>query len=260
MDTRKVPDNIPRDEVYDNQELGVFFLVFSPNLPPFNDIRVRKAFALSVNRQKFFDKFGLTISGGGLIPPGMPGHSPDIGLPFDVDLAHRLMTEAGYPEGQGFPAVKALAPPGATTRLAELTDQWRDYLGVEIAIEEVDPGELTEWKHDHSTTTLVLNGWLADYPDPDNFLRQSDALSQLHRLGWQDANYDRLVEEASRTPDRVKRMAIYRQADRQLVTEQALVLPLFYFVTTELVKPWVKKPRSNLLGFIHFQNIIIDKH
>ncbi len=256
----KVPDYIPREDVYTNQQLGGNFLVFPPISPPFDDVRVRKAFALSLNRQKIFDRFCQTIAGGGLVPPGMPGHSPDIGLPFDVGLARQLMVEAGYPEGKSFPAIKGLVPRGDTEREAELTCQWRDSLGVEISFEEVDPGMLTDWKEEHNTNTPFVSGWLADYPDPDNFLRQSDALSQLHRLGWQDAAYDRMVEEASRTPDRAKRMAMYRQLDRMLVAEQALVLPLSYFVLTELVKPWVKKQRLNLLGYSKFQEIIIHEH
>jgi ABC-type oligopeptide transport system substrate-binding subunit/class 3 adenylate cyclase len=255
----ELPDHFPQEDSYETQALGVGFLVFPLTTPPFDDLRVRKAFALSLNRQGFFDQFGLAIVRGGLVPPGMPGHSPDIGLPFDVDLARRLMVEAGYPEGKGFPAVKGLAP-GARARLAELTRQWRESLGVEISFEVVDPGALTEWKQEHSADAVVLNGWTADYPDPNNFLRQSDAISQLHRLGWQDANFDRVVEEASRTPDRAKRMAMYRQADRLLVAEQVLVLPLFYSVESELVKPWVKKQRSNLLGYVRFQQIIINEH
>ncbi|MGA2489242.1 MAG: ABC transporter substrate-binding protein, partial [Anaerolineales bacterium] len=257
---RKAPDNIPREEFNENQELGIFFLVFPPTMPPFNDLRVRKAFACSVNRQKFFDLFGLPMVRGGLVPPGMPGYSPDIGLPYDVDLARSLMAEAGYPGGKGFPAVKGLAPRIVISRLAELKYQWGDALGVEISFEQVEPGELTDWKQEHSKNTLVLNGWQADYPDPDNFLRQSDALSQLHRLGWQDAAYDRLVEQAGRTPDRAKRMTMYRQADRLLVSEQVLVLPLFYNWESELVKPWVKKERLNLLGYVQFHKIIIDEH
>ncbi len=256
----KVPDAIPREELYETQELGIFFLVFPSITAPFNDVRVRKAFALSFDRQRFFDQFSQPIARGGLVPPGMPGHSPDIGLPLDVDQAQRLMVEAGYPGGKGFPVVKGIAPRGSGARLAELTRQWRDSLGVEISFTEVDPGELTVWKKEDGCKLLVINGWLADYPDPDNFLRHSDAISQLHALGWQDAAYDRLVEQASRTPDRAKRMAMYRQADRLLVAEQALVLPLFYFVENELVKPWVKKQRLNLLGFCQFQKIIIDEH
>ena len=255
----KAPDNIPREEIEETQELHTFFLVFPSITAPFNDVRVRKAFACSLNRQRFFDQFGLPIGRGGLVPPGMPGHSPDIGLPFDVELARRLMAEAGYPGGKGFPVVKGLAP-GGKERLDELTCQWREALGVETSFEQVGPGGLTEWKPDHSTDILVLNGWLADFPDPDNFLRQSDAITQLHRLGWQDPTYDRLVEQASRTSDRPKRMAMYRQADRQLVAEQTLVLPLFYPGGINLVKPWVKKQPINLLGYVLFHEIIIGEH
>ncbi|MGA2490040.1 MAG: ABC transporter substrate-binding protein, partial [Anaerolineales bacterium] len=256
----KIPENIPREEFNENQELSVFYLVFPPTMPPFNDLRVRKAFACSLSRQKLFDQLGLPMVRGGLVPPGMPGYSPDIGLPYDVDLARSLMAEAGYPEGKGFPAVKGLAPRIGTARLDELACQWRDSLGVAISIEQVDPAELTEWKQEHNKNTLILNGWQADYPDPDNFLRQSGALYLLHRLGWKDAAYDRLVEQAGRTPDRAKRMAMYRQADRLLVSEQVLVLPLFYNWESELVKPWVKKQRLNLLGYVQFHKIIIDEH
>jgi ABC-type oligopeptide transport system substrate-binding subunit/class 3 adenylate cyclase len=257
--TGKVPDDIPREEINETQELNVFFLVFPSITAPFNDVRVRKAFAYSLNRQKFLDRFDLQIARGGLVPPGMPGHSPDIGLPYDVELARRLMVEAGYPEGKGFPEVKGIAP-GGPERLTELTSQWRDALGVEISFEQVDPAELSVWKKEQSNNIIILNGWLADYPDPDNFMRQSDAIAQLHRLGWQDAAYDRLVEQASRTPDRAKRMTMYRQADRLLVAEQTLALPLFYNWGMELVKPWLKKPRSNLLGYVQFHKMIIEEH
>jgi oligopeptide transport system substrate-binding protein len=109
---------------------------------------------------------------------------------------------------------------------------------------------------------MMINGWLADYPDPDNFLRYSDIFTRLHFLGWRDEDYDRLVEEASRTMDRAKRMAMYRQADRKLVEEQALVLPISYGFghAMQLVKPWVKNFRLNLLGNFLIQVIIVGAH
>ncbi len=257
---RKVPEGIPREEIHENQILGVSFLVFSPNEAPFNDVRVRKAFGLSFNRERFLDQFGVPICRGGLVPPGMPGHSPDINLPYDVALALRLMSEAGYPGGQGFPAVKGIGPRGGAARFAEVVHQWREALGVEIVLAETDLGDLTGWKKEHVAHKLVVNGWQADYPDPDNFLRQSDAISQLQRLGWQDAAYDRLVEEASRTPDRAKRLAMYRQADRLLVAEQALVLPIFYSREINIFRPSVKNYRGNLLGIINLHKLIVFDH
>ena len=256
--SRKVPGVVPREEIHENQLLSVYFLVFSPCEAPFNDVRVRKAFGLSFNRQGFFDQFGIPICRGGLVPPGMPGHSPDINLPYDVTLACTLMSEAGYPGGEGFPAVKGIGPRGGASRFTELVRQWREALRVEIVLEETALGNLTGWKKENAFHLFVVNGWQADYPDPDNFLRKSDAIIQLKRLGWHDPAYDRLVEEASRTPDRAKRLAMYRQADHLLVAEQALVLPIYYSLEHNLIKPWVKNYRENLLGLLYLHKLIVQ--
>jgi ABC-type oligopeptide transport system substrate-binding subunit/class 3 adenylate cyclase len=245
----KVPDNIPKKELSKTGEnLGLTFLVFPLKIPPFDDVRVRKAFALSLDRQIAFEKSGIPVARGGFIPPGMPGHSPDIGLPFDIPLARRLLAEAGYPEGHGFPGVKGITTSYWDMKLGKEMCQWRDTLGVEVFFEEMEPLEMDKRVKEHVTYPLVITGWFAGSPDPDEFLRQSDGISMLHDLGWQDPAYDRLVEQASRTPDRAKRLAMYRQADRLLVSEQAVLLPLFYFGQgLELIKPWVKKAREAAL-------------
>jgi len=243
LEMEKIPDNIPEKELSKTGEnLGLTFLVFPLKIPPFDDVRVRKAFGLSLDRQIAFEKSGIPIARGGFVPPGMPGHSPDIGLSFDVPQARRLLAEAGYPEGHGFPAVKGITTSYWDMRLGKEMCQWRDTLGVQVFFEEMAPLEVVNCVKEHVNFPLVITGWFADYPDPDNFLRQSGGISFLNDLGWQDPTYDRLVEQASRTPDRAKRLAMYRQADRLLVSEQAVILPLFYFGQgLELIKPWVKK-------------------
>ena len=105
-----------------------------------------------------------------------------------------------------------------------------------------------------------MNGWQADYPDPDNFLHESDPITQLKRFGWDDLPYDHLVEEAARTSDRAKRLSMYRQADRYLVAEQALVLPISYSIGWAAIKPWVKNFRENLLGVFQLHSLIIQDH
>ncbi len=256
----EIPARILPEERSELQSLGVYFLVFSPTEAPFNDVRVRKAFGLAFDRQFFFERFKMPISRGGLVPPGMPGHSPGIGLPYDVTLARKLMAEAGYPGGKGFPVVRGLIPRGAADRFAHLTQQWREALGVEVEPIEAVPEQLSSWKRDNLSPQMVLNGWQVDYPDPDDILWKSEVITQLNRLGWHDPAYDRLVEQAARTSDRAKRLAMYRQADRLLVSDQALALPLFYFQERSLFKPWVKNYRKNLLGMLYLHKLIIQEH
>ncbi len=105
-------------------------------------------------------------------------------------------------------------------------------------------------------------GWLADYPDPDNFLHHSSIISTLRIQGWQDEAYDRLVEEAARANDRAKRMALYRQADHWLVSEQALVLPIAYGSNQQIrvAKTWVSNFKPSLLDHLNYQDIVLEEH
>ncbi len=261
MDIRSdIPDSLPQEEIRSSQGLGTFFMVINPTSPPFNDPRVRKALGMALDRLRMFELYDIPVARGGLVPPGMPGHSLEISPPYDVEGARRLLAEAGYPGGQGFPVIKGVAPDGRPKAVEELTGQWRTNLGIEIVFELIDPREMSERQNGKITTQLVINGWDADYPDPDNFLRRSTAITLLHHLGWQDKNYDKLMEVAARTSDRAKRMAMYRQADRLLIADQALVLLIGYKSGAIMVKPWVKNFSLSRQGSFDIRNLIIDDH
>jgi oligopeptide transport system substrate-binding protein len=257
-----IPNDLPKEQVDEGQGLRVTFLIFAPQTPPMDDLRVRKALGHAFDRQKYHQLFHAGIASGGLVPPGMPGHSPNIGLPYDVALGRKLLAETGYPGGKGFPVLTMLFPQSGLNYAEELRHQWRENLGVEVALVETNARGLDDWEKIQVTTPMMCNGWLADYPDPNNFLRQSDIITRLHYLGWRDVDYDRLVEEAARTSDRAKRMAMYRQADKRLVEEQALVLPISYGTGhgVRLVKPWMKNFKPNLLGHLMLQDVILEEH
>ncbi len=92
-------------------------------------------------------------------------------------------------------------------------------------------------------------------------MRDFGGIDQLHYWGWRDDDYDRLVEIAAQTIDRSKRLALYRKADFQLVSEQAHVLPVDYYgAGIFLVKPWVKNFYRNAIGTIDIKDIIIEPH
>jgi oligopeptide transport system substrate-binding protein len=258
----QISDAIPKQEIILSPELAVVYLVLTPLAKPMDNLSVRKALAHTLDRQGLYEKCRLPVALGGLVPPGMPGHSPEIGLPYDPELGRRLLAEAGYPAGRGFPKLTIMGPIVVAEYIAELKRSWRENLGLEFNFIQKEPGGLDDWEQVRTARPMMINGWIADYPDPDNFLRQSDIITRLNYLGWQDADYDRLVQEAARTSNRAKRMAMYRQADRWLVQDQALVLPILYGSkqAVNLVKPWVKSRDPKLFGRVLLKDFIIDEH
>ncbi len=234
------------------------YLAFDVNRAPFDDVRVRRAFTLATDRETLAEQVlqGYVAPAlGGLLPHGMPGHSPDIGLPYDPERARRLLVEAGYPGGRGFPAVNALAFDAVEARVAYLTSQWRDILGVQVT------WQAPKWttfvhKLKSEPNHLVYAMWVADYPDPDNFLRVSRAEIWP---GWRDARYERLVTEAGRAMDQEERMRLYRQADAILVAE-APIMPLTYEREHLLVKPWVRHYPLTANKAVFWKDVVIEPY
>ncbi|NIN63611.1 MAG: hypothetical protein GTO63_02615, partial [Anaerolineae bacterium] len=152
--------------------LATIFVAFDVSRPPFDDVRVRQAFVLATDRETLGDVIwrGYVFPAtGGLIPPGMPGHSVEIGLPYDPQQARRLLAEAGYPDGRGFHVAEALTPHEREPLSKHLRAQWQENLGVEITWQAMDYAAFGE-RVCREPPSMSLARWVADYPDPDNFL------------------------------------------------------------------------------------------
>jgi len=234
--------------------LDTWYLILSPQ-PPLDDLHLRRAIAMAIDRQSLAEFLGACPATGGLIPPGMPGHTPGLALPYDPEQARRQLAEAGYPEAGGLPPLRVqyyMPKIGAA-----VAQSLREALAVEVDLHLIVPANLLE---DVGGSQLLLDGWLADLPDPDNFLRHSTVLPVLRKAGWQDPELEALLERAAHTPDRAGRMALYRRADRRLVAEQALVVPLTYAPVKELSQPWVLGARPNKMGFLSLKDVVVEKH
>ena len=238
--------------------LHTAYVGFDVTRPPLDDVRVRRAFVLATDREKLAD---LGVGGqwfpatGGFVPPGMPGHSPGIALPYDPERACRLLAEAGYPGGRGFPAVEALTFRGIEPVIEYLQSQWWENLGVEIPCKIVRFAE-SENRRRRERPHISISAWQADYPDPDNFLRVG---FQSAATGWQCEAYDKLVEKARHVMDQEERLKLYRQADRILV-EQAPVMPFAHAWWGLLVKPWVRRYPTSPIRQWFWKDVIIEPH
>jgi ABC-type oligopeptide transport system substrate-binding subunit len=234
------------------------YVVFDVTQPPFDDRRVRRAFAHALDRHALVkDVLGdaNVAATGGFVPPGMPGHSPGIGLHHDPDRARQLLVEAGFGGGEGFPAVEALTWPRRKMEMAYMLARWREVLGVRISCKVIEWGEYLSVVHGGHPPHLHPMGWLADYPDPDSYLR----VPVRRQTAWRHAEYDQLVDRALEVTDQPQRMRLYGQADRILV-EEAPVLPTTYSLEPTLIKAWVTQYRCSPFVWWRWKDVIIEPH
>jgi len=220
---------------------------------PFDDRRVRRALALAFD-PKYHTANVNSPATGGFLPPGMPGHSEGIGLPFDVEQAQQTLAAAGYPGGKGLPLLETPVAEEYAPHLKDVCDQWLNNLGVVAGVRVVEPE--VAYGHDFDPPPHIdVNSWMADYPDPDNFLRVGANILNL----WKNERFEGLVQEAQRTTDHELRMRMYRQADKILIDEAAII-PIGYSNMPVLIKPWLKLRRPSLGVLNRWKNLIIEPH
>jgi oligopeptide transport system substrate-binding protein len=242
-------------------ELSTFYVRFDLSRPPFDDSRVRRAFAMATDRSRLAN---LILGGqvfpatGGKVPPGTAGHSPGIGLPYRPQEARDLLAEAGYPSGRGFPEVELLAGQGRDAIFDELRAQWQTTLGVPVA------GQTLAWarllhRTQRDPSHICGMASAAHYPDPATFVGPVLRAYEHAAYTWQHAAYDRLAAKAAMATDQAARLALYQQMD-QIVVEEAWMVPLFYGRRHLLVKPWVVRLPTSAIQGCFWKDVVLEAH
>jgi oligopeptide transport system substrate-binding protein len=214
--------------------LGNYFMRFNCSKPPFNDPRVRLAFSLVIDKQHLVTQITKAgeLPAHSLVPPGTAGYEPPPGLARDPDRARALLAEAGFPGGRGFPMASYLFKGDSDLDrdlAVELQGMFARELGVSIQLQQ------QEWKVYLSSLSnlqydLCRSTWVGDYADPNTFMDMFVTGGGNNRTGWGSPRYDKAIEEAARELDPAKRFAIFREAEKQLVSEEAPICPLYYYV------------------------------
>jgi oligopeptide transport system substrate-binding protein len=238
-------------------QLRGYYYGFVTDRKPFNDPRVRKAFMMAVDRSVFPSILhGGEIPAPSWIPPGMPAHNAKIGLPFNAPEARRLLREAGYPEGKGFPpVVLAYNTEEDHKMVAEAVQgMWQRNLGVVVKIEN------QEWKVylkklQNDPPNIFRLGWGADYPDPDNFMKLFTANSGNNNTRWKNPRYDQLLEEAARELDTGKRAKLYDAAQKILCETDLPIMPLFWTAESTMLNPHFRGLELNSMARMDLRHV-----
>jgi oligopeptide transport system substrate-binding protein len=245
-----------------------FYLGFNNAIPPFDNIKVRQAFAQAFDR----DAWVRDVAGGlakptqTFIPPGFPGYEASDKWKFDPAAAKKTLADAGFADASKLPPIKLTYNSSARnkTRNEWIANQIKTNLGIDATLDPVDPTVYSGLFKDAKTTPqLFLLGWCADYPDPQDWLTLvfKTGGSASARIQWSNKQFDDLVSKADVEPDVAKRADLYAQAQKILIDDT----PVMFFYndsTKSLIKPYVKgitketiTPLDYILGFFNLPNL-----
>ena len=199
---------------------------------------MRQALALAVDKERLVRK--ITRAGerpaSHLVPDGTANYTSPDGLGYNPVRARKLLAEAGYPGGRGFPRFEYLfsAPAGGGGKIheniaIELQQMWRDELGIEMDLRQIE-AKIFWNAQAHLEFDLSRSSWIGDYDDANTFLSLFTSNDGNNRTGWKNKDYDRLIEQADREADVSAREKLLQQAESILVRGEVPIIPVYFYV------------------------------
>lgn len=240
------PTEALHNELLTGVDLCTSYVVFDVTQPPFDDLKVRQAFTMAFDRQKYIEVVlnGRALPAIGTFPPGLPGFNIGLkGLSYDPEGARQLLAESKYGGADNLPPIVYTGAGIGSyigANVAALAQMWQQVLGVEITVENLEPNYYYDQIYAGQHGQIFGGGWCADYPDPENFadvLFHSD--SAQNNGNYSNPELDTLLEAARVEQDVTKRIEMYQQAE-QMIVDDAPVLFTTHSLSYILVKPYVK--------------------
>lgn len=258
--TDRVTEMLKHPDTKVAPQLAVYFYRFNTKEPVLQDPRVRRALYLSIDRKYIVEN---VLKAGqqpayNFVPP-LVGYTPFVGEKENVAKAKKLLAEAGFPEGKGFPKLTILYNTSeGHKKIAEAIQQmWKKNLGIDVNLEN------QEWKVYLDRVSklqyqIARAGWIGDYPDPNTFLDMFVTDGGNNSTGYSNPKYDELIKQAAQEKDPKKRMAIFRQVEEILMTDLP-VMPIYFYVNIHMWKPYVKGVYMNSLDLHPLKEAYLEK-
>jgi len=266
--TQVVPlDKIPVYRAMNNSPyvnapyLGTYFYLLNTHEPPLDDVRVRQALSLAVDREQLNKTVlhSTNLPAYSITPPGTLGYQPPQLFHHDVAKARQLLAEAGYPDGKNWPGVELTYNTSEShLKIAvALQQMWKTALNIDVTLVN------QEWKVyldsiDQMDFQMARRGWIGDYVDPNNFLDLFLCNGGNNNTGFCDPVYDELIlRKAPQAKTREERFRIFQEAETRLM-RQMPIIPIYTYTSNHLIQPSVHGMPSNLMDYINFKYVSLD--
>ena len=266
--TQTVPlDKIPAYRERENSPyvqapyLGTYYYLINTDRPPVDDARVRKALSFALDRDKLTNTVlqNTAIPAYSITPPNTLGYYPPKLFEYDIEEARRLLAEAGYPNGEGWPGLEIVYNTQEAHRKVAVAIQqmWKEALNIDITISN------QEWKVYLNTISqrqfqVARRGWIGDYVDANNFLDLFLTDGGNNNTGYSDPVFDDIIlHRAPKAKSREERYQLFYEAETMLLEEMPFI-PIYTYTSKHLVHPSVEGIYPNLMDSLNLKYVKLD--
>jgi oligopeptide transport system substrate-binding protein len=262
-----ITENVPTDKIQSYRaqgtlpttvSLGTSFYWFNCKQKPFDDVRVRKALSLAVDRDAIgkLRNRGAGFEAYALVPPGTMNHNSVALFEYDVGQAQKLLAEAGYPNGEGFPEITISYNVSDNLKIISeaVQEMWRKNLNISVRLQSIEWGTFLAERRQHKFD-ICRGGWVGDYNDATTFLNLLLSQSDNNHAQWANETYDQKLFQAAKEKD--SRSQILADAEALMINEMPII-PLYFESMCHLVSSRIGGWYPNILDwhplkFIHFK-------
>ena len=261
----------PKKDYMDGAEAAIAFVSMNVTKPPMNDIRVRRAFNMAIDKVSYATSRLVTKPLSAFTPEGIfVGYPQPKGDPFDPEQARKLLGEAGFPvtkQGNGFQCkdfpvgeVEYIFNTNSSNKaMAEyMQAQWKQNLGITVPLRSMEFKTFLPARNKLEYKGFAVGLWSADYMDPFTFLGLFSTPDGSSGSGWFDPKYVAMLNEANRTLDQQKRYELLAKAEKYLLDNQP-VIPIETFAVNWLKKPYVKGMYPNAASIYPWKFVYIER-
>ncbi|MED4955158.1 peptide ABC transporter substrate-binding protein [Paenibacillus macerans] len=270
-------DQIPilRDQLKDELEIkgiaSTYYYEFNVTAEPFDNVNIRKAFAMAVDRQAIVDNvtLGGQLPAFGYVPPGIKGvndeyrneHKDDY-FTENVEEAKKLleqgMKEKGYTKLPEITLIYNSSDAHKKVALA-VADMWKKNLGVDVKTQNQEWAVFVE-NRQNLNYQVARAGWTADYNDPMTFLDMWVTDGGNNDTGFSNEEYDKLIADAKATSDMAKRDEDFAKAEKIFIQDNMVVMPLYYYTNVAAEKPYLKGVFLDFSGAVDYTRAYLLEH